>query len=351
VITPFGLRHIWLIRQLQGVSAPVDRRSSLIEEPVAPLRAALRGYFFRPTAGIFTYVLRGAAHNPRLCGFVQARALRPSGLWAGHKPGPVLNLEHIAPVLGSLEEAATIWYRLLLHLCIAAGEQQVQRLFARLPEDSPAEDVFRQAGFAVYCRERIFSRSPGDTQGQASHSAGLGQLSARVHPAHAQDSWDVQRLWTRATPRLVLHAEGSNESQANTQLADLPFSSLEHGYVCRSDKGEMRGYLHMMLKPRGAWLRLLLYPRASDSAAEILDHALAVLGNHPPRPIYCAVRDYEGGMQSVLEDRGFVHAEDHSLLVKHTTVRVREPRRQLVPSLEKRAEIAPTASRSKAREM
>jgi hypothetical protein len=237
-----------------------------------------------------------------------------------------------------------------MHLCIAAGEQQVQRLFARLSEDSPAEDVFRQAGFAVYCRERVFSRSSGDAQGKAPHAAGLGQLSARVHRAHAEDGWDMQQLWTRATPRLVLHAEGFSESHGNAQLADFPFSSLEHGYVCRSDRGQMRGYLHLLSKPRGAWLRLLLYPQASDTAVEILDHALAVLRNHSPRPIYCAVREYEGGMQSVLQDRGFVHVEDHSLLVKHTTVRVREPRRQLVPSLEKRAEIAPTVSRSKAGE-
>jgi hypothetical protein len=38
-----------------------------------------------------------------------------------------------------------------------------------------------------------------------------------------------------------------------------------------------------------------------------------------------------------------VPADTYSLLVKHTTVRVREPRRRLVPAFEKRAEITPTA--------
>jgi hypothetical protein len=50
-----------------------------------------------------------------------------------------------------------------------------------------------------------------------------------------------------------------------------------------------------------------------------------------------------------LEDRGFALLEICSLLVKHTTVRVKEPLRSLVRVLEKRAEIAPTVSHSKAR--
>jgi len=113
----------------------------------------------------------------------------------------------------------------------------------------------------------------------------------------------------------------------------------------------MQGYLHLLVKPRGVWLRLLAYPESASCAIEMLDHAFAVLAGVSPRPVYCAVRDYEGGLQGLLEERGFGYMESHSLLVKHTTVRVREPRRTLVPSLEKRAEAAPTASRSHAGEV
>jgi len=346
VITLFGLRHIWLMRELQGVSAAVDRKSALLEEPAAPLRAAVRGYFFRPTAGVFTYVLRGSAHDPRLCGFVQARALRPAGPWAGQKPGPALNVVHIAPVLDSSEDAATVWYRLLLHLCIAAGEQQVQRLFARLPEDSPAEDVFRQASFAAYCHERIFWRPPRPLGGETGNAATVGQLSPRMHPVQSKDHWSLQRLWAKVTPHLVLHAEGFNEPHGNSVPLDV-----ERGHVWCNHDGEIQGCLPILFKPRGVWLRLLVHPDAGDCAAEMLDHGLAVLGNYPPRPLYCAVREYEGGVQGVLEERGFTHIETHSLLVKQTTVRVRKPRRQLVPSLEKRAEVAPTVSRSEAGEV
>jgi gentisate 1,2-dioxygenase len=60
------------------------------------------------------------------------------------------------------------------------------------------------------------------------------------------------------------------------------------------------------------------------------------------------VRQYQSSIQTVVEDKGFELASAHSLWVKHTTLRVREPKRKLVPALEKRAEVAPTISRSEA---
>jgi hypothetical protein len=102
-----------------------------------------------------------------------------------------------------------------------------------------------------------------------------------------------------------------------------------------------------------------------DGTAEMLDHALAVLSaGTPPRsaaaprvlggvdgdglsqPLYCTVREYEGGIQALLEERRFAFVGACSLVVKHTTVHVREPHRKLVPALEKRAGVAPTVSHS-----
>jgi len=71
-----------------------------------------------------------------------------------------------------------------------------------------------------------------------------------------------------------------------------------------------------------------------------------MLRNYLARPLCCTVREYEAGVQAALEERGFTLTDIYSLLVKHTTVRVREPRRKLVPALEKRAEMTPTISHS-----
>lgn len=339
MITPFGLRHIWLMRELQSSSIELDLKSALLEEPTTPLRVALRGYFLKSSAGVFTYVLRASDRTGSFCGFAQARA---------HRSGLAWKIVHMAPVLDHFEDAATIWYRLLLHLCIAAGERRVQRLFARLPEGSAAEDVFRQASFVTYCHEQVFRRAPRQENGETwPGKRAAGQLGLRMQPVQPEDSLDVRRLWCRVTPRPVLQAEGSDDPGGSSSLFEPPLSDAEQSYVVRSHGGETWGYVCILPRPRGVWLRLMVQPDAGDSVAEMLGHALVALEDHP-RPIYCAVREYEGGMQAALEERGFTPIDTYSLLVKHTTVRVKEPRRKLVPALEKRVEVTPTVSRSEA---
>ncbi len=345
MITTFGLRHIGLMRGLQNASVELDPKSALLGELPRPLQAALRGYFLKSDWGTFTYVARTFEHPDSLRGFAQAR---------GEQSGRVWRVVRMAPYLDYAEDVATIWYRLLLHLCIAAGERQVQRLFACLREGSAAEDVFRQASFVVYCHERLYCRPPrpkdGETRrrltdGETSTDEGTGQLSPRMQPVQSDDCSDVWHLWYKATPRPVLQTEELDNSRGGPLLFDALGSDAGQAHVLRSRGGETLGCLHVLSRPRGAWLRLLWDPNGPDCAAEMLGHGLALLEDHS-QPAYCAVRDYEGGMHAVLEERGFVPADTYSLLVKHTTVRVREPRRRLVPAFEKRVEITPTVSRS-----
>ncbi|MGB9879565.1 MAG: hypothetical protein ACPLRM_02265 [Anaerolineae bacterium] len=339
MIASFGLRHIGLVRQLQNACTIVDLKSALLDEPVTPLRAALQGYFLKSRLGIFTYVLQAQDHDTGLRGFAQAKG-HPSGLaWNLVCMAPALDCQAM-PTLLQPEEAVTVWYRLLLHLCIAAGEHRIQRLFAWVPADSPAEEVFRQAGFAVYCHEQLFWHP---TVGVSS-----GKPSTRVNLLRPENQCDVQKLYRTITPRLVLQAEELNNQCSDLLLYPSYLLDSEQGYALYGHCGEMEGYLHITAGLRGVCLRLLIHPEASDCAAELLDHALAVLSHYPSRPLYCAVRDYEGGLQSLLEERGFALANTYSLLVKHTTVRIKEPVRKLVPALEKKAEIAPTVSRSEA---
>jgi hypothetical protein len=348
VIAPFGLRHIGLLRELQGASVLLDPRSALLEAPPTPLQAALRGYVLRGS-GTLTYVLHAPDGAATWCGFVQAQAFKSGLAW---------KIACIAPALDSSDDATTIWHRLLLHLCIAAGERHVQRLFACVPQDGPAEEVFRQANFSVYCHERVF---------ECTDNAPHGRRSARMRPMQPDDHWDVQRLAYRAKPQLVAQVEQLSDTRSAPQSLDLLTLDSQQGYVLRRPNGEMVGYLQVAAGPRGSWLRLVVHPDLRDGSAEMLDHALAVLSAGTPprsatapcvlggvgvggdglsRPVYCTVREYEGGIQALLEERGFAFVGACSLVAKHTTVHVREPYRKLVPALEKRAGVAPTVSHS-----
>jgi hypothetical protein len=68
-----------------------------------------------------------------------------------------------------------------------------------------------------------------------------------------------------------------------------------------------------------------------------------LLNYYPPYPVYCGVREYQGGVRVPLEDRGFKVFSTQCWLVRHTMARVKEPARGLVPALEKRVE-APTTT-------
>jgi len=334
VITPFGLRHIGLLRDLQGASVLLDRKSALLEVPSTPLQAALRGYFLR-SSRVFSYVLEAPADSAWR-GFVQTQACRSGLAW---------RISCLAPALDSSEDAATIWYRLLLHLCIAAGERHVQRLFACLPQDSPAEEVFRQASFAVYSHERLFARTGSKLN---------GKQSDRIRVAHPEDRWGLQKLYHRATPRLVAQVEQPSDTQNGSIPFEVSGLDSQQGYVLCGQNGEIGGYLQVADGSRGSWLRLTVHPDLQEGPAEMLDHALALfnagttarVADELPRPLYCTVREYEGGIQPLLEERGFAVVDTCSLVVKHTTVQVREPQRKLVPALEKRAGVAPTVSHS-----
>jgi len=337
VIAPFGLRHLGLMRELQGLGSEIDRKYSLLEPPSDAFWAALRGYLFRSSTDTFTFVMRASAASPSLRGFVQARWQRYTVPWVGERASAAWSVSRLAPELDSSEDAATVWYRLLLHLCIAAGEQTVQRLFARVVEDGPAEEVFRQAGFSTYCHENVFRR--------IGASSGTAPVT-NVRSLGTWDHWGVQRLWVQVTPYLVQSAEAPGDARGSAQAKGTSLSNGEQAYVWSGTGEEILGYIGVLDRPRGVWLRTLAHPDSREAFPDMLDF---VLGRLPPgeeRPVYCAAREYQGGTQLALADRGFELVESHSLLVKHTTARVHQSRRQFVPALEKRAEITPTVSRS-----
>ena len=100
MITPFGFRHIGLVRELQSACVQLDPKNALLEEPPTALHAAIRGYLLRSSSGVFTYVLRSFERTKSGCGFAQARA---------GQAGPAWKVERMAPVLTQSEDAATIW--------------------------------------------------------------------------------------------------------------------------------------------------------------------------------------------------------------------------------------------------
>jgi hypothetical protein len=258
-----------------------------------------------------------------MTGFIQVRMRKESS---------EADVIYLSPSLAAVEDTEPIWCRLLEKLCFEAGKQGIQRIFARLPEDGPEVEAFQQVGFSIYTREDVLRLIP--IPPDLAHPEGR-----TVRPQQPADSWELQGLYADVTPRLVQQAENITVKEWEITPGPWPRQVRQEGYVLEG-KGEAIGYLRIRQGQTGHWLEMLLHPRVYERADELVEQAISILAEYPPRPIYCCLRRYQGGLRAPLEARGFQHFASQCMMIKYTTVRVREPALKLVPALEKGVEAA-----------
>jgi hypothetical protein len=323
----FTPRHLFLINRLQQRGVDLNLEESLTQS-YNPLRAALTAYFTVGELGALTYVVRSNTGEGWMEGFIQVRERRAR---------PEADVLFIAPTLAG-DVDPDVWHHLLTHVCQQAGGRGVERLFARLPEGSGQVHLFCQVGFNVYTREDIFclnSDQPAESQPSP---------DAAIRPRCPADTIALQQLYAAIAPRLVQQAESITGRGRCYPPEVRPVASDRQTCVLEK-KGEIVGCLTARPGRIGHWLYVLLHPQAYDQADALLAHGLAALRDVSPGPVYCSVREYQGGLRAVLQDAGFEPFVSRALIVKHTAVRVADAARTLMPALDKRADATtPTVS-------
>jgi len=322
LIRSFRLGDIGVVSHLQQGGVLLDLETSLTN-PHSPLSTALLSAVLPFRAGAHTFVIDHREENGHLLGLAQMR----------QRPGrPEYVIVFIAPALSSGNGMHAIWQRLLVHLCVRAGERGGQRLYAGLPADGEEYQIFRHVGFAAYAQESVFMLTA-----PVSRLEEIEPLPLRRQ--RERDSWSLQQLYASVTPRAVQNAEGS--AQAQWELSRVGWGGYLHrrGYVWES-RGEIGAALQFRSSRAGHWVRMLLHPDALDQADALVAAALARVPRAPNQKLYCAVRTYEAGMSSALSDWGFQPVGSQTLVVKHTTVWARGLATQPVSALEGHAESA-----------
>lgn len=326
-------RDLWTVYRLQWRGVRLDLKGSVIR-PAAPLSLAVAGLSPVRRQRVETVVLRRHERGRREAGFVQAR-------WRTGQP--VLDVIFIAPSLDVQRGAAWLWQSLLQELVRVGGEQGAQRIFTHLPESRPAEvEVMRQAGFAIYGQDRLYRFTPA--------AASDSSTGPRVTPAYWQaqclgDEWGLNKLYSQITPAVVQQAENWGQTGNGGPHSGGWWGGPRRGsYVLRVED-QIYGYLRITPGERGHWLKLVLHPEISQQGEALLKEAMTFFTDLPRRPIFCDVREYEGYLADGLERCGFRRLMTRLLLVRHTTVPIREPARRLIPALE--VETAPTVSTSR----
>ncbi len=324
MIRPFVLRDSLLVRRLQRRGVQLDMDRALIHAR-SPLWLALTTPIPWQMNGVATYVLRSRLRDRKLEGFIQVQKR-----WGRAEA----SLTFLAPDLGA-EHAVEIWRRLLHHCCQKAGENGVQRLYASLPDDVEELGVFRDAGFSLYAREEIFRLKWPKASGDPP--------AGGVRPAYEADAWQLKRLYAQHTPRLVQLAEGALGGDHEPPFLVSVEGANVQGYVAVEDQ-EIVGFVQVMSGRDGHLLRLWGDTMDSMRMARLLGWGIGVASQAPVRPVYCAVRDYQGGLQALLEENGFEYIGHRARLVKHIVRAERVPAANAVSALEPRTEAVTTVS-------
>jgi len=315
-VRAFRLRDVALLIRLQRQGVSLSPEQALVRSRSA-LWSALLAPFPWHGIGVATYVLRGW-DGRRLAHGVAQMQKRPER--------PEADLLFLAPALDAHEGAGDIWYRLLGHCGYEAGQFGLQRLFATLPDDAEMLEVFRQACFSLYAKEEIF-RLERAFRLEGSPDQGL------VRPYREADDWALQRLALAYTPRLVQQAEGMMNGDA--PLTRDPGAGLTF-VLARG--AEVLGAVQIETGTLGYWLRLYGNPQAVGEMRALLLHGLSALAAYPPRPVYCGVRDYQGGARTLLSDLGFRPFATWNRLVRYTVAWAKEPALRATPALERGVE-------------
>jgi hypothetical protein len=301
--------------QRKGISLDPQRS---ITQPSKPLMEAWLAFLTQQEMGRPTYVLSDL-HDGE--GFVQLR-FRP------HQAA--VDVSFLAPALEEGRNITNVWSRLLDGACVEVARRGIQRVFANLPESGAEADLFYQSGFTLYAGEDIY---------RLARSPGLG-LQEQISGLRAQrpDDWpSIQKLFVAITPQRVRQAEGGISIAAGMERR------CQHYVLPGEDSEDLVAVLSTCVGGQARWLRLLVHPDARGVTDALVRRALAMMEGSSALPVFCNVRQYEGGVRAALESVGFEQHSVRALMVKHTLAWSKMAAPELATALQSSAEVAPPA--------
>ena len=262
---------------------------------LVPAGAALS--YFATVMGIFTYL--GSNHqgedNPLL-----GQVL--------HEPGSqVARLGFLAPET-ALESSGI--FALLEYMLIQIGQRGGLHFQAEVDERTTALEVLRQAGFAIYVRQRVW-RLTGEP--------GKNNAESPWRKGRVQDAGAVRALYNNLVPGLV------------QQLEPPPSGDPRELVYYRNN--ELLAYAELRTGPRGVWVQPFVHPDAGD-ATDLLMEGLANLPARRSRPIYICVRSYQSWLEHALEALEAEPRPVQAVMVKHLAITQRITHKIALPALE-----------------
>ena len=320
MITPFGFGNLLLLKKLERRGTPFGLQRTLTH-PLSPFWRAVSSLVSLHESSVQTYVVRETTDGRQLYGVAQVyhRQARPEA-----------EIIYLAPSLSGQPGMSRLWGRLLTHVCKQAGARGIQRLFASAPWGEEETRIFKEVGFMVYAREDILRLDQPAAVQHDSSVEGLRRL-------RVEDEGRLQELYYQVTPRRVQWAEGQLSPPTWSVANNRGMLWGEEAYVLEDARGvELSAFLQIVPGNSGHWLELTVVPGTCGYADQLVSFGLERMADWPAKPIYAAVREYQAGVLPALQAVGFEPFARQGILVKHTTVPIKDPLVKFLPAIEKR---------------
>ena len=291
-VRPFDWRDLPALHRVRDRGVYLHSALVLTRGPMLIPGALLSS--FEPGVGIFTSI----SFNKQAQLFGQI--IQPTGAQCAQ-------LTFLAPSEALESENLHV---LLEHLSSQAVERGAFRLLADVDEGSLAFEMLRQAGFAIYARQRIWRLNDGPVNEEKPMS---------WQAATERDLIAVRSLYNNLIPGLV------------QQVEPFPAERLR-GLVYRQG-GDLLAYLELKYGHRGIWAQPFIHPDA-EGVVEDLMRRLPNLPRRLSRPIYVCVRSYQSWLEPAIERMGAESSPRQAIMVRHLAIPQKAVRTFALPAIE-----------------
>ena len=236
--------------------------------------------YLDPTRGSYTAVVNGDDENLPLLGQMHFTLGERSA--------------HLSFLMPQTDINTNTLLNLLDNMAVQAAEMGAFSLLVELDEDSPYFQTMRRAGYQVYARQQNWQIPVADE---------IDPVCASCwYPKKPEDEMSIRNLYQSLVPPLVQGAE----SFSNHYLQGLVFKQ----------NNELLAFVEEVSGPHGIYLNPLIHP----SVENIIDLLKSMPVQYAPilgRPVYIAVRSYQGWLANHLERLEARPLPQQALLVKY----------------------------------
>lgn len=198
------------------------------------------------------------------------------------------------------------------HFAQVATARGALRFLADIDERSPAYEVLRQVGYAVYSRQRVW-QLPKETEKNNQVQSGNWRMAVE------SDLIAIRTLYHNVVPPLV-------------QQVEPPPTAPLRGLVYQADEA-LLAYIELRYGQRGIWIQPLFHPDLQNLEA-VWSSLIHQVPYRFARPVYVCVRSYQSWLETILESLGASAGPQQAVMVKHLSVARRTVQPFAIPLME-----------------